>query len=163
LYNSFFGVIIGIHAVVVGDSMSQDNTPIKEFFMSLIRVNWSDDGGLCQVLCSVCDKPLFWEQSEVVCDMALQQVFPTCWLCDIENSETLPRHLYYLDETFLLGIGGTCFLGHWKTDDLEIRQGDLSCTRISHSTWYDLKTGRVAILDKKRVEGRVVILGGNYE
>lgn len=118
--------------------------------MSLITVSWMD-GDLCGVRCSVCGSWCFTEEVAVVADMAKRGVVPYCWLCDPENGEALPAHLYYLDETFLLGIGDRCFLAHWQTDDLEIRQADLTLAKISPAVWHDLKTGRVQVLHKKRL------------
>ena len=130
--------------------------------MSLIKVGWLD-GHWAEVRCSNCGKLCFVEESHIISDMALHGVVPLCSDCDTENTDTLPAHLYFLDETFLLGIDNASFVATWLTDDLEIRQEDLSCVRVPHATWYFLKTGRVACAGKRPVGGLVVGLEGNCE
>lgn len=116
--------------------------------MSLIQAKFTD-GEALDVYCSRCGRWCFVEEIGVVADMCKRDVVVVCWGCDHERSDTLPRHVYYLDEVFLLGVGKLSFLAQWATDDLEIRQEDLSLSLISAIAWYNLKSGMVSVLDKQ--------------
>lgn len=113
--------------------------------MSLISVDWLD-GKYASVNCSKCGAWCFTEEVSVIADMALRDVVPLCWECDPGLSDTIPQHLYFLEDTFLLGIGERSFLGEWLSDDLEIKQEDLRLTKIGSGAYCALKTGNLRIV-----------------
>lgn len=113
--------------------------------MSLLIVGWND-GDVSAVFCSRCGCFCFTEENAVISDMALRDVVPLCWHCDTGNPDTIPAHLYFLDDHYLLGVDDRSFLAEWKTDDLEIRQDDLKLIPITSSAYYSLKTGDIRLI-----------------
>lgn len=119
-----------------------------------------------QLYCQVCGQAVGIEELSGVVEMARAGVEVKCFNCAPEGCDGLPAHVYYLDSTFMLGIGGRAFLCSWRIDAdwnnglRELSQGDLEARPISHACYYDLKTGRVQYLSKKRSAGLVVLGGG---
>lgn len=116
--------------------------------MSLINVS-SVDGEIVSVNCARCGVWCFAEELGVVADMCKRGATVHCWDCDRFRSDTLPPQVYYLDDKFLLGVGGEEFLMYWWTDSLEIEQRELRAVRIPSDKWCDLRGGKGVVLRKK--------------
>lgn len=127
--------------------------------MSLILsqpVDWEN----WQMYCQVCGKAVGIERLEVILDMAKQGTEVKCFNCEPLGVDWYPDGVVLQESTYLLGIGDRAFLCHWIDDPLTTTPKELHASRISHACYYDLKTGRVSYITKKRSTGLVVLLGG---
>jgi len=101
------------------------------------------------IFCPGCGVIVGREEKSVISDMVLRDCYPLCFDCSPVCADLLPAHLYYLDGAFMLGLGDTIFLAQWVTDGIEIYADDLSLSKISHTTWQQLKTGKVGVITVK--------------
>jgi len=113
--------------------------------MSLILFSGSG-GTVADLHCERCGSWVGVEEMSVISDMVLRGVRVLCFDCD-KLSDRIPSHIYFNDDTFLLGLGDLSFLASWRVPDtLRPAQDDLVLTRITQGAWYSLRTGDVRLL-----------------
>jgi hypothetical protein len=85
---------------------------------------------------------------EEVGGLVCSGISPLCFTCE-GNADFIPRHLWYEQDVFLLGIADTSFIASWDFGGLDCEPEALSLRPITHAAWYALKTGDIRVATLK--------------
>lgn len=108
--------------------------------MSLI-VTQGGREGWAWIACPLCSALVGEFTFAEIGDLTRAGIEPYCFDCDPTGVDGPPKQLVLNDDHYLLGIGSAIFLAEHTGDHYNWRNYELCLHRISHTTFFDLKTG----------------------
>lgn len=108
--------------------------------MSVIYYSGRNGDGLT-VHCRECSKAIGDLSIEEVRELSTRGIDVLCFDCDPVGVDDLPSQLFCPQDNYLVGIGDSVFLAEWITDNSMPEAKDLRMSKLSLTTYFDLKTG----------------------
>lgn len=108
--------------------------------MSLIMFHNASGGGVT-VCCSRCSSIVGEMTLAEVGELSTHRIEVLCFDCDLVGVDDLPRQLFCPQDNYLIGYDNMVFLAEWVSDNSMPEARDLRMSRISLTTYFDLKTG----------------------
>lgn len=109
--------------------------------MSLIHCFFNAEGRYnicCSECCAiVCQDATLAE----VAEYSRADVKVLCFDCDVNEADTIPVNLVEFCTTWLLGIADVVMLAEWLGDADNFHPKHIKLSKISLTTYFDLKTG----------------------